>query len=212
MRRAAGQIKSAQVRGAIAGLERAEKPPVAGQSINRAVQDMIAVVDVLRCERPLENDALLDVRHVAGALEFFKDDFAIGRQHFLPIVMRPQIRRVHQDVKRLAAGGRGAGFGASGRREITGRVGRGFALLVDEIKLLVGVAAEHEIVMRQMLIALVQTQIQHDAGTGGFVFAALLELRADAAVDEFAVRANRIAVGDDGPEGDFLALHSCERP
>ena len=43
--------------------------------------------------------------------------------------MRPQIRRVDQDVKRLAPGGRSAGFGASGRREITGRVGRGFALL-----------------------------------------------------------------------------------
>ena len=69
-----------------------------------------------------------------------------------------------------------------------------------------GIAAEDEIVMREMLIALVQTQIQHDAGTGGFVFAALLELRADAAVDQFAMRANGIAVGDDSPEGDFLAL------
>ena len=109
---------------------------------------------------------------LAGALELFQNDAAIRGQHFLPVVMRAQIRRVDEHVERFAAGGRGGGFGAGGRREIAGRVGRGLALLVDPVELLVRVAAEDEVVMREMLVAFVQAEIEHDAGAGGLVAAA----------------------------------------
>ena len=169
-------------------------------------------MDVLRRERALEDDARLDVGHLAGALELFQDHAAIRGQHLFPIVMRAQIRRVDEHVERFAAGGRGAGLGAGRRGEVAGRVGRGLALLVDEIELLVRIAAEDEVVMREVLVALVQAEVEHDAGAGGLVFAPPREGRADRAVDQFAMRADGVAIRDDGARARSLRPSSVRTP
>ena len=116
MRGAAGEVEAAQVGAAVAGLEGAEKFSVARETVDRAVEHVVAVVDVLRRERALEDDARFDVRHSAGALELFQNDAPILGQHLFPIVMRAQIGRVDEHVERFAAGRRGAGLGARRRR------------------------------------------------------------------------------------------------
>ena len=70
----------------------------------------------------------------------------------------------------------------AGRREIARRIGRGLALFVNPLELLVRVAAENEIVMREVLVALVQAEVEHDAGAGRLVFAAALKRCAGRAV------------------------------
>ena len=179
---------------------------MAGKAVNRAIQNVVAVMDILRRQRVFEHDAVFEVGHAAGALELVEDDLAIRRKHFLPVMLRSQIRCMNQDVKRLAAFGRSAGFTASRRREVTGWVGRGFTFFVDEIKLLVRVAAENKVMMGEMFVTFVQPEIEHDAGTGSFIVTPFFKLRADAAVDEFAVGADGITVGNDGGEVDFFAV------
>ena len=46
MRGTAGKIETAQIGASIAGLEGAEEVPMARQSVDRTVEDVIAVVDV----------------------------------------------------------------------------------------------------------------------------------------------------------------------
>ncbi len=89
--------------------------------------------------------------------------------------MRPQIRRVDEHVERFAARRRGAGLGEGRRGEVARRVGRGLAFFVDEVELLVRVAAEDEVVMREVFVAFVQAEVEHDAGACGLVFAPALE-------------------------------------
>ena len=52
----------------------------------------------------------------------------IRAEHALPIVLRAQVRRVHEHVERLAAGRRDARVGRGRRRDVARRVGRGLAL------------------------------------------------------------------------------------
>ena len=59
MSRATGKIKALHIGRAVSGLEGPEPLAMAGQAIDRPVKDMIAVVDVLRGEGPLENDSVL---------------------------------------------------------------------------------------------------------------------------------------------------------
>ena len=55
MRRSASQVQTGKIRTAVARLKGAEEPPMAGQSINRSLQHMIPLVNVLRREGALEN-------------------------------------------------------------------------------------------------------------------------------------------------------------
>src|SRR5271166_3810848 len=59
--RTAGEIQTAHIGTAIAWLERPKKASVAGEPIDRAVEHVVAVVDVLGSQRLLENDPRFDV-------------------------------------------------------------------------------------------------------------------------------------------------------
>ncbi len=205
MRRAAGEIEAAQIGAAVAGFESAEKFSVAGESVDRAIEHVVALVNVLRREGALENNARFDVWHLAGSLELFQNDAPILGQHFFPIVMRAQIGRVDEHVERFTARGRRAGFGASGGCEIARRIRRGLALLVNPIELLVRIAAENEIVVGKVIVTLVQPEVEHDPGTGGLIFAAPRESRADRTIDQFAMRADGVTVRNHGIERNFFA-------
>ena len=85
----------------------------------------------------------------AVRLSLSRIDLPIGREHLRPVVMRAQVRRVHEHVERLAALRRDARIGRGGRREIAGRIGRRLALAIDEVELLLRIAREHEVVVER---------------------------------------------------------------
>ena len=99
---------------AVRRLERPEPLAVARQAVDRAVQHAVAVVDVLRRQRRLEDDAALRCPASARSSSACS---RITRRYSgsicRPVVVRPQVRRVDQDVQRLAArrGGRRARCG-----------------------------------------------------------------------------------------------------
>ena len=154
MGRAAGEIEAAHLPAAVAGLEGAHELAVARQPVDRAVEHLVAVVDVLRREMALDDDALLDVAHAGRALELVEDRLPIGREHLRPVVMRAKIRRVDENVERLAALRRDARIGRGRRREIAGRIRRRLAPAIDVVELLLRIAREHEIVVEEVIVAL----------------------------------------------------------
>ena len=82
--------------------------------------------------------------------------------------MVAQVRRVHEDIKRFSAFGRNTRFGMARRCEIAGRVRCRFAAAIDRIELLFRIAREHKAVVLEVVIGLVQTKIEHNAGASGF--------------------------------------------
>ena len=206
MRGTTGEIQAAEIGGTIARLERAEEFAVAREPVDRAVEHVVTVVNILRRERAFEDDALFDVRHLPGALELLDDHVAVGGQHLLPVVMRAQVRGMNQHVEGFSAGRRGGLLAARGRRQIAGRIRRRLALLVNPVELLVRVPAEDEVMMREMVVAFLQPEIEHDARAGGFVAAAFLELPTDVAVEQLAVGPDGIAVRDHRTQRNLRAV------
>ena len=204
------KIQPADLAAAVRRLERAEQPAVARQPVDGAVEHAVAVVDVLRRQGPLEHDAVLEVGHARRALELVEDHPPVVRQHGVPVVVRPQVRRVDEDVERLAAGRRDAGLGAGRRGEIAGRVRGRLAAAVDPVELLLGVAREDEVVVQQVLVAAVQAEVEHDARAGRFATSATARSWPRARRQQFVVRAHRVHVGDDGAERDALAVVGLE--
>ena len=62
-----------------------------------------------------------------------------------------------------------------------------------------------------MIVALVEAEIEHDAGTGGLEILARVVL-ADLAADELAIGADGIHVGDDAVVGDASRRLAVTRP
>ena len=137
-------------------------------------------MDVLRGEGGLEDDAVFDVGEAGGALELVEDDLAVGGEHLRPVVVRAEVGGVDEDVEGFAAGGCAGGIGRGGGGEVAGGVGRGLAEVVDGVELLVGVAGEDEVVVGEVVVALVEAEVEDDAGAGGLVGALVLEVRAAA--------------------------------
>ena len=127
VRGAAGQVQPADLAAAVPGLEGAENPAVARQPVDGAVEHAVAVVDVLRRQGPLEHDPALEVGQARGARELVEDHPSVAGQHRVPVVVRPQVGRVDEDVERFAAGRRHTGLGAGRGGEIAGRVRGGLA-------------------------------------------------------------------------------------
>ncbi len=101
---------------------------MAGQPVNRAIQDAIAIMDILRRKRALEDDPLLEIVQPSRPLQLIEDDLPVRRKHGGPIVMRPQIRRMHQHIQRLAARRRDVRLRCrAGRADVAGRIGRRLA-------------------------------------------------------------------------------------
>ncbi len=67
-------------------------------------EDAVAVVDVLRGQPWLEDDALLQVVQAGGRGQLVEDRPAVGGKQPVPVVVRAEIGRVDQDVEGLAAG------------------------------------------------------------------------------------------------------------
>ena len=109
-----------------------------------------------------------------------------------------------QHIKRLATLGRHARISARRCRQIGGGVRRRLATLVDGVELLLRVAGEDEIMMAQMLIALVQAKIEHNARAGGLEALFGIGL-AGRPADQFAIGANGVHIGDHRIARDGLA-------
>jgi hypothetical protein len=110
---------------------------------------------------------------------------------------------MHEYIEGIAAGGRGFSFGASRGGKIAGGVRSRFALAVDEVELFVRIAGEDEVVMEQVVVSPLQTQIENNARTGGFIIATLLEslrgLRRGFR-EKFPVSANTVGIGNNRRE------------
>src|SRR5947209_19798030 len=152
MSRSAGQVEAGQVAGTIAWLEGAEKTTMAGQSVDGAVENPIPLVDIGRCQCGLEDDVLLYVGHSGASDKFVENDTAIRRQHPLPVMVRPQIWRVHQDVNRVAARWSDRRIGSSRRRDIAGWIRRRCALAVAPVEFLLGIRGKDEVMVGQLFI------------------------------------------------------------
>ncbi len=211
MRGAAREVKPLHVGAAVRRLERAVDRAVAGDAVDRAVQHVIAFVDVLRRQRALHHDALLDVGHPSGALELLDDRAAVARQHFAPVVMRAQIGRVHQDIERLAAPRRHARLRARGRADVTGRIGRRLAAAIDVFELLMRIVREHEIMVQHVVVGPVEAEIQHHARAGRLIAPALSEPPGRIAAHQFVQRAHRVHVRHHGVAFHRLAGRDFDR-
>ena len=168
---AAGQVEPGDVGAAVGRLERPGESPVTGQAVDGAVEHAVAVVDVLRGQPALDLIRLLDVVEPRGGLELLEDRLAVAGIEGLPVVMGPQVGRVHQDVEGLAAGRGDLRLGGGRGTDVAGRVGRRLALAVDDVELLVRIAREDEVVMEQVVVTAVEAQVEDHARAGRLVAA-----------------------------------------
>ena len=128
----------------------------------------------------------------------------------LPVMMRPEVGGVDEDVKCFASlGGRGW-VGLRRRGEIAGWVGGRFAKVVDGVELVVGVAREDKVVVGELLVAAIEAEVEHDSGASRLVGAEAVEVGGMGSADELAIGANGIAVGDDGVEGERFSGRELE--
>src|SRR5262249_31494383 len=84
-----------------------------------------------------------------------------------PVMVWPQVWRMHQDVKRFTARRCDLRIGARGSTDVARRVRGGFAFAVNEIELLMRVPRKNKIVVQQVVVTAVKSQVQHDARAGG---------------------------------------------
>src|SRR5271166_4206135 len=89
--------------------------------------------------------------------------------------MRTKVRRMHQHIERLAARGCDSRVGPGRGAYVTGGIRSGLTTPVDGFELLLRIVGKDEVVVQKMIVAPVQTEVKHDAGTGWFVVAAALE-------------------------------------
>ena len=102
MRRASRKKQVPQVRANIRWLESAIQFPVRRNPIDRSIQHAIALVNVLRGEVRLKAYVIAKTFQSRRPLQLVENHLTIRGEHLLPIMMRPQIRRVHQNIQRLS--------------------------------------------------------------------------------------------------------------
>ena len=78
MRGASGEIHARKFAAAVGGLECALPQTMARNSVDRAIQYAIAVMDVLRGQRGFEDDAVFDIGQSRGALQLVENDLPIA--------------------------------------------------------------------------------------------------------------------------------------
>ena len=152
----------------------------------------------------------LNILH-SKSLQFLKNHRAILLEQSagaIPHLVRAQIRRVHQNIKRLATRGRLRDIAAAWNAHIQRWIARGNSLGVNIIKLLGGVAAEHKVVMQHVVVLAVQSQIQHNAAARRRIFFgdAFLLARAAWRRHKIAVGALHIAVAHHHIGQQFAAI------
>src|SRR5271165_254331 len=102
-------------------------------------------------------------------------------------MMRAQVRRMHKYIEGFAAGGRDTGLGASRGADVAGWIGGRLAPPVDGLELLFWVSGKDEVVVQQVVVAPIQPEVEHDAGTGRFVASSTLEPRGRLAPEQLSV-------------------------
>ena len=92
----------------------------------------------------------------------------------------------------LRPGRRHVRFGPGRRREVARRIGGGFAVSVDRLELILRVAGEDEVVMREMLVGTIEAEVEHDAGAGRFIATPAPEAALGHAADQVAVGSHTV--------------------
>ncbi len=195
---------------AVRRLERADPLAVARQAVDRPVQHAVAVVDVLRRQRRLVHDPLLEVRHLPGRLQLVEDD--VGGTPAASASSRGAAAGTACGRARTAPrrpAGRSPGSVRGGGREVARRVRGRLALAVDEVELLVRVAREDEVVVQQVVVGLVQARGRarrrsRPARTRGA--SRTVPRRAALLRQQFAVRADAVRVRHHRGQLDHLAV------
>ena len=119
-------------------------------------------------------------------------------------MMRAQIGRVYQHIKRFPTFRRDRRISARWRGQICCGIGCRFALAVDGIKFFFRIAGEDEIMMRQMFVTAIETQIEHNTGTGRFILLGVTLRRI--ALHQFRIGADRIHVRNQRITGNTFAI------
>ncbi len=96
--------------------------------------------------------------------------------------------------------------------DVAGRIGSRLAPPVDGLELLLRVIGKDEVVVQQMVVAPVQPEVEHDAGTGRFVAAPALEARGRLASEQLAMSPHGIGVGYHRIERDVFARLRLNAP
>ena len=174
------------------------------QAVNRAIQHLVAVMDIHRRQLAFADNAAFDVFQPRRALQLVQDFLAIGREHLRPIMMRAKIGRVHQHIKRFPAFRRDRRICARWRGQICGGIGRRFALAIDGIEFFFRIAGEDEIMMRQMFVTAIKPEIEHHTGTGRFILLGVP--LGSIALHQFRIGANRIHVRNQRIAGNAFAI------
>jgi len=113
----------------------------------------------------LNHNVLLKVRH-AHALQFLNDHRAILFHHAartFPHLPRTQERRVNQRVQRLASRRRLRWVSAAWNAEVHGWIARRNALAIDVLKLQMSILGEQEVMVQQVLVLAIKSQVHHHA-------------------------------------------------
>ena len=133
-------------------------------------------MDAFGGQRIFRDDRITNAFHSGGAFQFIQDHVAVTRQHRFPVMTGPEIRCVNQDVQRFATVRCHFGFANRGSTNVRGWVGSRLTLFVDVVEFFFGIFGEHKVVMQQLFVPPVQSQIQNHAAAGGFVAIGLFKL------------------------------------
>ena len=135
---------------------------MAGQAIDRAVEHVVAIVDVLRSECSFKHDVLLKILHAGRLLQFLDDPPAVGGEHLRPVVMGTEVGSVDQHIERLAPRWRHPRLSDRRCADIAGGIVGRFATAIDRGEFLVRIGREDKVVVDELLVALVEPEIEHN--------------------------------------------------
>ena len=113
----------------------------------------------------LNHNVLLKIRH-AHALQFLNDHRAILLHHAartFPHLPRTQERRVNQRVQGLTSRRRLGRISTAWNADIHGGIAGRNALPIDVIKLQMGILGEQEVMVQQVLVLAIKSQVHHHA-------------------------------------------------
>ena len=71
---------------------------MARDAVDRPIQHAVTIVNIIRRERALEDDALLNILKARSALQLVQNHLAIGGEHLRPVMLRAQKGRVHEHI------------------------------------------------------------------------------------------------------------------
>ena len=55
---------------------------MAGEAVDRTIEHVVTIMNILRCERFFKDNVLLKILQSRGLFQFFNDPPAVGGKHF----------------------------------------------------------------------------------------------------------------------------------